>query len=67
MAKLVIYRDDYEYPIYAGTFEEMREKRSEGNRSFMSHGYGSVAYDSETHKYYNIYTQQEVPASERYW
>lgn len=67
MARFVIYRDDYMYPISADTFEEIREKRFKGNCSFMSHGYGPVAYDHETRKYYDIYTEQEVSASERGW
>lgn len=67
MARLVIYRCDYAYPIEADTFEEMREKRFKGNCTFISHGYGPVAYDSTTHKYYDIYTEQEVPAYTRGW
>lgn len=65
--QLIIYRDDHDYEIYANSFEEMRKERSEGNRMFMSHGYGSVAYDYETGKYYDIYTEQQVPASKRGW
>nr|DAW01001.1 MAG TPA: hypothetical protein [Caudoviricetes sp.] len=71
MAKYTIYRDDYKYPISADTFDEMRKLRFKGNCSFMSHGYGPVAaaYDEATHrtKYFDIYTEQEVPASERGW
>ena len=65
--RLVIYRDDQDYPIHANSFKEMREERLKGNRSFMSHGYGSVAYDRETKKYYNIYTEQEVSESKCGW
>ena len=65
--RLVIYRDDYDYPIYASSFEEMRKERFRGNCRFMSHGYGSVAYDYETKKYYDIYAEQEVPESKCGW
>lgn len=67
MARFIIYRDDYEYPISASSFEELRKQRTEENRCFISHYYGSVAYDRETRKYYDIYTEQEVPASKRGW
>lgn len=65
--KLIIYRDDYSYPIYASSFAEMREKRNEGNRRFISHYYGSVCKDCTTEKYYNIITETEVSASEKEW
>lgn len=65
--RYVIYRDDYDYPINGSTLEEMREKCSRGNFSFIRHYYGSVAYDRENKNYVDIYTGKIVPASERSW
>ncbi len=69
MAKYTIYRDDREYPISADTFAELRELRNKANHMFISHGYGCVAvsYGKGKPKYFDIYTEQEVPASERAW
>lgn len=75
MAKYTIYRDDYCYPIKADTFEELQKLRAKGNRSFMSHGYGSVCeyveFNETTHrystKYFDIYTGEEVSETKRGW
>lgn len=53
--RYTIYRDDHMYPIHGNTIEEIRRARSEGNRSFMSHGYGSIAYDAVSGRNVDIY------------
>lgn len=71
--KLTIYRDDYCYPIHASSFEEMRKKRAEENRGFISHWYGTVAvtYDHPKYPgvsaYFDIYTEKQVTINQRGW
>lgn len=70
MAKYTIYRDDRWDSISANTLEELRDLRSEGNRKYISHGYGSVAeyYDkrSEEYRYIDIYSEEECSHDGKY-
>ena len=56
MARFTIRRDDGDYPISANTIAELKEIRSEANRSFISHGYGVIAYDNKLRKEVDIRT-----------